>query len=217
MSFAERLEFARTQRRDGPIPAVELAERAGVSTGALSYYRRGERTPRPDTASKLAAVLGVRPAWLLTGEAPMRAHALTVHNRALHEVDGLEEEWDQPEEPDSAKAAEAFYATFYRYGGQRFPNLSTTVHIIFGNLLARAFNSFRGHGAAWEAPAWRGKVAGELLVSVHALAQEEDSRADFDDQPWSTRAWLAALAKEMKRWEDGNLPNEFDRFLNEED
>ena len=43
----------------------ELADRAGITTTALSRIERNEAEPRPSTLRKLAAALGVEPRELI--------------------------------------------------------------------------------------------------------------------------------------------------------
>jgi DNA-binding Xre family transcriptional regulator len=42
-----------------------LSDATGVTEGAISYYVKGKRSPRPETLEKLAKILGVTPNDLL--------------------------------------------------------------------------------------------------------------------------------------------------------
>jgi len=55
----------------------ELAERSGVSQGAISRYLNGKASPKAEELLKLADTLNVDMKWLMTGEgfSPERAAA----------------------------------------------------------------------------------------------------------------------------------------------
>ena len=59
--FAVRLRLARTAAR---VSQRELAERAGISLGALRDYEQGRYEPIYSRIAALAAALGVSPAEL---------------------------------------------------------------------------------------------------------------------------------------------------------
>lgn len=65
-SFAQRLAHA---RRGRVMIQAELAQAAGVSLITVTRLENAkeEPNPRPTTVRRLAAVLGVDPAWLLFG------------------------------------------------------------------------------------------------------------------------------------------------------
>lgn len=62
--FGANLRYCR--RRAG-LSQEETAMRASLHRTAVSYIERGTRTPRIDTAAKLAAVIGVDPGDLFDG------------------------------------------------------------------------------------------------------------------------------------------------------
>lgn len=65
---AERIAEMLTAR---DMTAYELSKRAGLSKSHASMIlQRGARRTAPDTLRKIAAALGVRELWLLTGEGP---------------------------------------------------------------------------------------------------------------------------------------------------
>lgn len=65
-TLGERLRHARLRRS---LSQTELAERSGVSPITIARIESGVRKePHPRTIRKLAAALGVDPAWLLFGE-----------------------------------------------------------------------------------------------------------------------------------------------------
>ena len=212
--FAETLSIAlaASEKTDEGV-----AEEAGIAKSALSYYRRGRRTPTVDMAHLLADALGVRIEWLVTGEGAMRGNAWSVGNRALFEIDGIARNWDTPTLGEDVQAIEsAFYQGFkIQFGKHQYQSLSPTVHVIFGNLLARAMHSFQERGDERVSdPKWRGGIAGQLLLTCQEHAKVVHPRADFDGTPWSTRAWLAAMVREMKEWEgEGEIHDGFDEIM----
>ncbi len=68
-TFAERLREARRWRG---MTQQELADASRVPIPPLSRMENGRQTPRPATVERLAAALGVEPAWLLFGTGPLR-------------------------------------------------------------------------------------------------------------------------------------------------
>ncbi len=50
----------------------EFARKAGVSDASIRDYLRGKSFPSLDRLDAIAAAVGVSPAWLATGEGPMR-------------------------------------------------------------------------------------------------------------------------------------------------
>ena len=194
----------------------DVAQKAGISNGALSHYRHGKYAPKVETVDKLAEALGVRSEYLLTGKGLMGADTWSVGNRALYDVDGiLADDQAGPTLGEHAKAVkDEFYEGFKRQTIQKtqYLSLSLTVHVIFGNLLARAMNSFRERkNERVSDPKWRGDIAGRLLIICQGRAEKVDPRTGFDQKPWSTRAWIHAMAKEMKEWEDdGQIHTDFE-------
>jgi transcriptional regulator with XRE-family HTH domain len=68
-TFAERLRLAMDSRG---LNANQLAIRAGVAPAYFATaFKRNTRTVSQDQAKKLAPALGVRAAWLMSGEPPM--------------------------------------------------------------------------------------------------------------------------------------------------
>lgn len=72
MGIGDRIRAAREAKGWG---ANELDRQARYATGTTSRLERGERGTRrgmgSETLVRFADALGVRPAWLLTGEGPM--------------------------------------------------------------------------------------------------------------------------------------------------
>jgi transcriptional regulator with XRE-family HTH domain len=68
--FAARLEQA--MRESGYTDLRELGARLGLTAQAVRKWRDADAIPSAEHAPRLAAVLGVRRAWLLDGELPMR-------------------------------------------------------------------------------------------------------------------------------------------------
>jgi transcriptional regulator with XRE-family HTH domain len=65
-TMGDRLEQARKRR---VMSQEELATAAGVPVVTISRIENGHtEAPRPSTTRKLAAALGVEPAWLVFGE-----------------------------------------------------------------------------------------------------------------------------------------------------
>lgn len=68
--FAERLEQA--MRESGYTDLKELGALLGLTAQAVRKWRDAEAIPSAEHAPLLAETLGVRRAWLLDGELPMR-------------------------------------------------------------------------------------------------------------------------------------------------
>lgn len=186
--------------------ARRVADAAGVTETELSYYRQGKRTPSPPRLAALADALGVRPGWLLTGQGRMRANVMTVHERALHEVDGLMADWDAPADRETAEEeAEAFEAGWRRHDTNRFDNLAPVVRLVFVNLLARAFARLREAGHDTTDPEWRGRIAGRLIGRV----RDREAAAGYNTGKESTRAWIQSMGAEMEQWET-NVANDIE-------
>ena len=67
-TVAERLRKAREARGWSQ---ARLVNESGVGVATVSRAENGRFEPRQETARRLAEALGVRVAWLLTGEGPM--------------------------------------------------------------------------------------------------------------------------------------------------
>jgi transcriptional regulator with XRE-family HTH domain len=69
-AFGERLRAARKRCliENQPVTGEMLAKLVGISPSTISFYERGKTWPVMETLFKLAEVLHVDPAWLLTGE-----------------------------------------------------------------------------------------------------------------------------------------------------
>jgi transcriptional regulator with XRE-family HTH domain len=81
-TLGERVKYARELRGWSQ---NQLDKRAGFSVGRVSRIERNERAPSADTLAKLAATLGVRADWILSGLPPMEAASVEpdpVPNRA---------------------------------------------------------------------------------------------------------------------------------------
>lgn len=74
--FAERLKLALDEAGFGNSQLKELGAVFSVSPQAVRKWLMGEAMPTAERAPALAEKLGVRRAWLLDGELPMRAHLL---------------------------------------------------------------------------------------------------------------------------------------------
>lgn len=62
--FSERM--SKLMRKNG-LSQKELAAKAGVTESAMSYYVKGERTPRSDVLTRIAKALGTTTDYLLGG------------------------------------------------------------------------------------------------------------------------------------------------------
>jgi transcriptional regulator with XRE-family HTH domain len=74
-AFAERLKQAVDEAgfTGKDWPEKRLASEFHVTPQALSKWLKGETMPTPTHAQQVATRLGVRRAWLIDGELPMRA------------------------------------------------------------------------------------------------------------------------------------------------
>lgn len=63
--FGQRLAAL---RKDRGMTQPQLAEVIGVSVQMIEYYERRARNPSVDTIERVAAALGVEPAYFLTGK-----------------------------------------------------------------------------------------------------------------------------------------------------
>ena len=79
-TVAERLVWA-MQKGEGLKPS-ELADQAGMDRSLITSFLKGEREPSRSDAPKIAAVLGVSPGWLLSGE----SHDLPDPTPPLHTI-----------------------------------------------------------------------------------------------------------------------------------
>lgn len=70
--FGKRLRKAREQKG---LTQLELAKRANLGESTISFYELGRREPNYDTLLRLAEILEVGPAYLLTGEANDNGHS----------------------------------------------------------------------------------------------------------------------------------------------
>ena len=72
IGFPERLRSAREEAGFG---VRELGEMSGMDGGRVSRYEQGKKFEgvTADSVLALAKALNVRPAWLLTGERPVRS------------------------------------------------------------------------------------------------------------------------------------------------
>ncbi len=70
--FSERISELMKNNR---LSQKELAAKAGVTESAMSYYVKGERTPRSDVLTRLAKALGTTTDYLLgnTSEATLNS------------------------------------------------------------------------------------------------------------------------------------------------
>lgn len=67
-----RLELGARQTPPRQISQAEIGEALGVTGVAVGSWEAGRKEPSRETIAKLAAVLGVRAAWLAFGEEPIR-------------------------------------------------------------------------------------------------------------------------------------------------
>lgn len=68
--LSERLENLAPDR------ASEIARMTGIADSTMRTYFSGSSMPKADAAIKIAEVLGVNVAWLVTGEGPMQSSAV---------------------------------------------------------------------------------------------------------------------------------------------
>lgn len=61
-SFSDRLNKAMIEKN---IKQSELAEKTGITKGAISQYLKGEYIPKQVNTYKIAKALGINPAWLM--------------------------------------------------------------------------------------------------------------------------------------------------------
>ena len=212
-SFADRLRDKVQERREeyGESARYIAKEKVGISHAALSYFQSGNRIPKPATMERLARALGVSRTWLETGQGHQNPNAWIVGNRALFEVDGVLADWDGSVDADEAERVQrAFYRGFHEYSYD-YRDVSPTVHVIFENLFARVMHSLRRRGDDISDPCRRGRLAGELFLDCHTIAKKDEPKTGFDKKPWSTRAWLSAIVGKMEAWEDGRIPQEFEK------
>lgn len=71
-TFGERLTVA-IERRG--LTHEALAERLGLTRGAINHWTNGRRTPPTETIEQLAHELRVRAAWLAFGDGDLAASA----------------------------------------------------------------------------------------------------------------------------------------------
>lgn len=71
--FAERLRLALDEAGFRGWSRKKLGAQFGVTPQAFSKWMSGDAIPTPRHAQHLAHIVGVRRAWLLDGEEPMRA------------------------------------------------------------------------------------------------------------------------------------------------
>jgi transcriptional regulator with XRE-family HTH domain len=76
--FAERLRIALDEAGHGETHLKELGALFGVTAQAVRKWREGEAIPTSEHAPHVAERLGVRRAWLLDGELPMRPRMLSM-------------------------------------------------------------------------------------------------------------------------------------------
>lgn len=81
--FAERFEQALAEAGLADSPRKELAELFGLSAQGVQKWRNGEAIPTAERAPLVASALGVRRAWLIDGEPPMRAFKGDITEKAL--------------------------------------------------------------------------------------------------------------------------------------
>lgn len=68
MTIGERIAFA---RKLSGLSAAELGRRAKLSNAIVSMLEGGQREdPHVSTVTQIAAVLGVRVEWLISGDGP---------------------------------------------------------------------------------------------------------------------------------------------------
>lgn len=88
--FAERLKLALEEAGFGSSQLKELGAVFDVTPQAVRKWLMGEAMPTAERAPALAGKLGVRRAWLLDGELPMRAHVLDMAEKGRQYAAGTE-------------------------------------------------------------------------------------------------------------------------------
>jgi transcriptional regulator with XRE-family HTH domain len=79
--FASRLQLAIDEAGYGNSQLKELATLFGVSAPAVRKWLMGEAFPGQVRAVQIAGLLGVRRAWLLDNELPMRPNPVDIADR----------------------------------------------------------------------------------------------------------------------------------------
>jgi hypothetical protein len=161
-----------------------------------------------DRLRELARALNVRVEYLVTGEEPRRADAWVVVKRYLWQVDGIFEQWSPPSGVESRRAERAFKDAFGRARFKEYERLKPIAHMMVGDIFARIMYCYRsnGHAGLVADAAERGKLARAAVDYYYDRACRIEPRAAFDNTPWSTRAWVNAIASDMERWENGRPP-----------
>lgn len=67
--------------REKKIPKMTMYKECGISDAAVSQWRKGKTTPSMKSIERIAAYLGVTPAYLLTGEDRKEAPVLNDQDR----------------------------------------------------------------------------------------------------------------------------------------
>ncbi|MEY4641377.1 MAG: hypothetical protein RLZZ227_1371 [Pseudomonadota bacterium] len=80
--FAERFRLALNEAGHRESPGKELAALFGVTAQAVRKWREGEAIPTSEHAPHVAEKLGVRRAWLLDGELPMRPRSFSMAEKS---------------------------------------------------------------------------------------------------------------------------------------
>jgi transcriptional regulator with XRE-family HTH domain len=73
--FGQRM---RQMREEADLSMGDLAEEIGASKSTLSLAERGLRFPNLPETVRIAEALGVRVAWLVMGEVPMRGRVVSI-------------------------------------------------------------------------------------------------------------------------------------------
>lgn len=76
--FASRLQLAINEAGYASYQLKQLAVLFEVTSPAVRKWLTGESFPTPLRSAKLAVILGVRRAWLLDGEQPMRMNMANI-------------------------------------------------------------------------------------------------------------------------------------------
>ena len=80
--FAARLKQALSEAGHGELSQQELARLFHVTAPAVRKWLEGESMPASKRAPQVAHILGVRRAWLLDGELPIRPHQAQLDSAA---------------------------------------------------------------------------------------------------------------------------------------